>query len=134
MKRNKNIKYTLDKIDKAWKKRLAAEIEMKTNKLNTTRKEVIDNVVCVHTGSFYYRNSEYKELIDFYDKDGNRFYTNTDGIENAERIIAKLRNEGKRAIIGPKAPWRDNTPSGLIPNKSNTAVGIYIIRDSCEET
>lgn len=27
MKRNKNINYTLDKIDKSWKKRLAAEME-----------------------------------------------------------------------------------------------------------
>lgn len=27
MKRSKNINYTLDKIDKAWKKRLAAEME-----------------------------------------------------------------------------------------------------------
>ena len=27
MKRNKNINYTLDKIDKAWKKRIAAEME-----------------------------------------------------------------------------------------------------------
>ena len=27
MKRNKNINYTLNKIDKAWKKKLAAEVE-----------------------------------------------------------------------------------------------------------
>ena len=97
-------------------------------------KEVFDNgVTCVHTGEFYYYSYGPKEKIDFYDKDGNRFYTNTDGIENAERIVSELRNKGKHAIIGPKAPWRDNTPSGLIPNRSNTAVGIYIIEDSFEK-
>jgi hypothetical protein len=109
-------------------------MKMKTDKLDTTWEEVFDNgVIAIHTGHFY-KSDRLKEFIEFYDKNGNRFYTNTDGIESAERIISKLKNEGKHAIIGPKAPWRDNTPSGLIPNKSNTAVGIYIIEDSCEET
>jgi hypothetical protein len=108
---------------------------MKTELTGYQRKEVIDNVVCVHTGKFYYIDRFKKqEKIKFYDKDGNRFYTNTDGIENAERIISKLMNQGIHAIIGPKAPWSDNTPSGLIPNRSDTAVGIYIIEDSLEKS
>jgi len=108
---------------------------MKTELTGYQRKEVLDNVVCVHTGKFYYIDRfKKREEIKFYDKDGNRFYTNTDGIENAERIISKLMNQGIHAIIGPKAPWRDNTPSGLIPNRSDTTVGIYIIEDSLEKS
>ncbi|HOZ53755.1 MAG TPA: hypothetical protein PKY25_00245 [Bacilli bacterium] len=108
--------------------------------------EIIDGVVIVHTGNYQrvhqgyrpgvrggYVDRGYKEeeMVEMYDKDGNRFYSNCGTLDDAKKLVAKLAEEGKNAIIGPKAPWQGN--DGYIPNQSKNDVGVYIIKPLVNE-
>ncbi len=77
-------------------------------------KEKIDGVRVIHTGLIMnvhrgYKASliggEYKDLgyeqqecIEMYDFNGNRFYSNCSSKEEAEKLVAKLKKEGKDAV------------------------------------
>mgnify|MGYP005980171603 FL=1 len=98
-----------------------------------TRKEVIDGVTIVHSGmtQFTYElNHERlpREKLEMYDANGNKFYSNFESIEEANQEIAKLAEEGITAVIGPKAPWRDYKTGNPIPNRSENAVGVFIVQ------
>ena len=100
--------------------------------------EEIDGVIVVHTGmkierGYLYINGKainqgFEEILEMYDTNGNRFYSNCSSIEEAKELVKKLKREGKNAIIGPKAPWRG--PEGQpIKNRDENAVGVYIIEE-----
>ena len=114
------------------------------NDIDLRRKEIIDGVTVVHTGMSRFVHQGYRskfsweggghedlgysevEVLEMYDKDGNRFYSNAETLEKAQEYIAKLAEEGITAVIGPKAPWRGQDGK-LIPNKSETQVGVFIV-------
>ena len=104
--------------------------------------EEIDGVRVVHTGLtqdihkgyLYWPNGEYEdlgyeeqEILEMYDSNGNRFYSNCASLEEAQQLVEKLKAEGKDAVIGPKAPW---TGKGGQPikNQSENDVGVYIVK------
>lgn len=60
------------------------------------------------------------------DSNRNRFYSNFDSIEEANKAIASLAERGITAVIGPKAPWRGNN-GNMIPNRSENAVGVFVV-------
>ncbi len=84
-------------------------------------------------GSFGYQDIKFYSVedLEMYDSNGNRFYLNCSSLDEAEKMVEKLKAEGKDAVIGPKAPKRleDGT---LIKNGDENAVGIYIVK-SIEE-
>lgn len=91
--------------------------------------ETIEGVTAVHTGSFREifldeGKIERVEKIRFYNSVGDEFYSNFNSAEEAEKAVERLKNKGTIAYIGPKAPWY--SPSGLIPNRSESSVGVYI--------
>lgn len=103
--------------------------------------EVIDGVRVVHTGlidyvyeyDYDYDKKEYaeakpKEILEMYDVNGNRFYSNCSSLEEAQKLVERLKAEGKNAVIGPKAPWmnKDGQP---IKNQSENDVGVYIVKE-----
>ena len=99
--------------------------------------EVIDGVRVVHTGLidyvYEYDKKEYaeakpKEILEMYDVNGNRFYSNCSSLEEAQKLVERLKAEGKNAVIGPKAPWmnKDGQP---IKNQSENDVGVYIVKE-----
>lgn len=94
------------------------------------RKEIFDDVVVVHTGLTMYRfnsrgESIPREVIEMYDLEGNRFYTNCESMEEANKLVEELAKENVEAIIGIRAPW--TSPSGeLVSNQETDAVGVYI--------
>ena len=92
--------------------------------------EIIDGVKAVHTGEFLYYYGAFGcknvEIIRYFDaKTGLRFYTNCDSTERANEVIEKMAAEGRRMIIGPKAPWLSPDGRSLIRNRTKTAVGVY---------
>lgn len=107
------------------------------------RKEVIEGVTVVYTGNKSYVHQGYEpkfsfegggyedrgyklgEDIEMYDADGNRFYSNFDSIEKANKAIEKLAESGITAVIGPKAPWRVN--GKVMPNHSENDIGVFIV-------
>lgn len=96
-------------------------------------KEIIEGVIAVHTGRcvpFLNKKGEIeeREMIDFYDAAGNRFYSNFESLKEAQEAIKRLANEGTIATIGPKAPWRQPSDGKLIHNGNEKAVGVYIVR------
>lgn len=95
-----------------------------------TRKEVIDGVTVVHTGmtNSVSVNGHIKseEIVEMYDSNGNRFYSNFGSIEEANKAIVTLAEEGITAVIGPKAPCTGYNGQ-QIPNKSENAVGVFIV-------
>ena len=98
-----------------------------------TRKEVIDGVTIVHSGMTQYifgPNHEKlpREMLEMYDANGNRFYSNFESLEEANQAIAKLAEEGVTAVIGPKAPWIDHKTGNPIPNRSENAVGVFVVQ------
>lgn len=109
--------------------------------------EEIDGVRVVHTGMTAsvhkgYRSKfsgrhedlgyEEEEILEMYDANGNRFYSNCSSLEEAEKLVAKLKEEGKDAVIGPKAPWRGQGGK-IIRNGSKDAVGVYIVKQKEEK-
>lgn len=99
--------------------------------------EVIDGVRVVHTGLTDYvyeydvkghAEAKPKEILEMYDVNGNRFYSNCSSLEEAQKLVERLKAEGKNAVIGPKAPWmnKDGQP---IKNQSENAVGVYIVKE-----
>lgn len=103
--------------------------------------EVIDGVRVVHTGltltDYVYEydvkgHSEAKlkekEILEMYDVNGNCFYSNCSSLEEAQKLVERLKAEGKNAVIGPKAPWR-NEDGQLIKNQLENAVGVYIVKE-----
>lgn len=99
--------------------------------------EVIDGVRVVHTGLTNYvyeydvkghAEAKPKEILEMYDVNGNRFYSNCSSLEEAQKLVERLKAEGKNAVIGPKAPWmnKDGQP---IKNQSENAVGVYIVKE-----
>ena len=97
-----------------------------------TRIEVIDGVTIVHSGmtQFTYglNHERLPEELEMYDANGNKFYSNFESIEEANQEIEKLAEEGITAVIGPKAPWRDYKTGNPIPNRSENAVGVFIVQ------
>ena len=109
-----------------------------------TRKEVIDGVTVVYTGNSRdvhqghrskfswegggHEDLGYKpeEIVEMYDSNGNRFYSNFKSIEEANKAIAELAERGITAIVGPKAPWRGND-GNMIPNRSENEVGVFVV-------
>ena len=102
--------------------------------------EVIDDVIVVQgtreVPRRYKTNSDGKiecigwaeeKYLEMYDKNGNRFYENYSSVKEAEEAIEKLKAEGKEAVIGPKAPVKDDNDK-LIPNTMEGAVGVYIVK------
>jgi hypothetical protein len=105
--------------------------------------EIIDGVRVVHTGEKVMVNQGYKgkfgggyenlgyaekERLEMYDSNGNRFYSNCSSLEEAEKLVEKLKKEGKNAIIGPKAPWKGKNGEP-IKNQDENAVGVYIVKE-----
>jgi len=103
------------------------DFKMKKMK-DLTRKEVIDGVTIVHSGEFTYDEGLPREVLEMYDANGNKFYSNFESIEEANQEIAKLAEEDITAVIGPKAPWRDYKTGNPIPNRSENAVGVFIVQ------
>lgn len=104
-----------------------------TSKLDDLTREVIDGVTIVHSGMtqfIYGPNHEIlpREMLKMYDANGNKFYSNFKSIEEANQAIAKLAEEGITAVIGPKAPCRDYKTGNPIPNRSENAVGVFIVQ------
>lgn len=95
--------------------------------------EEIDGVRVVHTGMTQYiydskGNPLPKEILEMYDSNGNRFYSNCSSLAEAEKLVEKLKAEGKDAVIGPKAPWRHHKDGKPIKNQSENDVGVYIVK------
>ena len=99
--------------------------------------EVIDGVRVVHTGltKYFYEHdvkghaeAKPKEILEMYDVNGNRFYSNCSSLEEAQKLVERLKAEGKNAVIGPKAPWR-NKDGQPIKNQSENDVGVYIVKE-----
>ena len=99
--------------------------------------EVIDGVRVVHTGLIEdvyeydvngHAEAKLEEVLEMYDANGNRFYSNCSSLEEAQKLVERLKAEGKNAVIGPKAPWKgkDGQP---IKNQSENAVGVYIVKE-----
>ena len=61
-----------------------------------------------------------------YDSNGNKFYSNFESIEEANKEIAELAERGITAVVGPKAPCRDKY-GNMVPNRSENAVGVFIV-------
>ena len=109
-----------------------------------TRKEVIDGVTVVYSGDIQYvhqgnrpksswkvggyKDLDYKlkESVEMYDSNGNRFYSNYESIEEANKAIAKLAERGITAIVGPKAPWRGKD-GNMVPNRYENEVGVFVV-------
>ena len=109
-----------------------AEFKLK----DLTREEVIDDVTVVYTGksqnvpweggSHEDLGHKSEEIVEMYDSNGNRFYSNFESIEEANKAIAELAERGITAVVGPKAPWRG--PDGnMIPNRFENAVGVFVV-------
>ena len=108
------------------------ELDDLTSKLNNlTSKEVIDGVTVVYSRDRQYVGNkdlgcEREEFVDMYDSNGNRFYSNYESIEEANKAIAKLAERGITAIVGPKAPWRGKDGK-MIPNRYENEVGVFVV-------
>lgn len=79
---------------------------------NHSRVEVVDGVTIVHTNEYQSVNCfdgkiREIEVLEIYDNNGNRFYSNFDSVEKANEAIERLAKEGITAVIGPKGPWTD---------------------------
>ena len=130
---------------------LTSKIDDLTWKDAQTWKEVIDGVTVVHSGDNRYGHQgnrpkfswevggykdlddelrdlddELKESVKMYDSNGNRFYSNYESIEEANKAIAKLAERGITAIVGPKAPWRDKD-GNMVPNRYENEVGVFVV-------
>lgn len=91
--------------------------------------EEFDGVRVVHTGL----NDEMNmEILEIYDANGNRWYTNIPSIKGAEMLIEKLKAQGKEAVIGPKAPGR-KADGTLVRNPREDVVGVYIVKEREEK-
>lgn len=91
--------------------------------------EEFDGVRVVHTGL----NDEMNmEILEMYDMNGNRWFTNCPSLEGAQKIVEKLKNDGKEAVIGPKAPGR-KADGTLVRNPREEAVGVYIVKEREEK-
>lgn len=97
-----------------------------------TYEEVINGVKVVHTENTEFSPGKYlrSESIEMYDANGNSFYSNCSSREIAQKVIEELEAEGKKAVIGPKAPGDDN--GKLISNQRKNWVGIYIVKEKEE--
>ncbi len=98
-----------------------------------TKKEVIDGVTVVHSGVTQYifgpnHKTLPRKMLEMYDANGNRFYSNFESLEEANKAISKLAEEGVTAVIGPKAPWIDHKTGNPIPNRSENAVGVFVVQ------
>ena len=119
------------------------KIDDLTSKLDDlTRKEVIDGVTVVYSGDNVHQKHrpklswevggykdlgyEREEFVEMYDSNGNRFYSNYESIEEANKAIAKLAERGITAIVGPKAPWRGKDGK-MIPNRYENEVGVFVV-------
>lgn len=67
-----------------------------------------------------------------YDKDGNWFYRNCRSLEEAQKTVERLLIEGKKAIIGHRAPIRGRNGI-LVPNPDENVVAVYLVEE-LEET
>ena len=79
----------------------------------TQRTEIVDGVKVVHTGRRHYihkgilmgingkkKNLGYElvEVLEKYDVNGNRLYSNCSSQEEAEKLVEELEKEGKKAL------------------------------------
>lgn len=109
------------------------EIKLEEIKLEKIKpKEVIDGVIVVHTGKILNDSSIdgkilQHEILEMYDANGNRFYSNCSPKE-AEQLVAKLKSQGKEAVIGPVAPALDSKTGKPIKNTTENLVGVYIVK------
>ena len=115
--------------------------------------EVINGVYVVYTGSYNHVHQGYKskysweggghedlgyklvEDIEMYDQYGNKFYSNAQSIEKANKIVEELSKRGITAVIGPCAPMR-NQDGTFVKGTPENYVGIFIVsvpkKDDCE--
>ena len=91
--------------------------------------EEFDGVTVVHTGRL---DDENQEVLEMYDANGNRFNSNCSSLKKAEKLVAKLKEEGKDAVIGPEAPWRGEGGK-LTRSRSKDVVGVYIVKQKEEK-
>ena len=91
---------------------------------NFKHEEEIDGVKIVHTGL---KDEMDMEIIEIYDDNGNRWYTNCPSIEGAQKIVERLKADGKEAVIGPKAPGRKKDGT-LVKSPREEDVGVYIVK------
>ncbi len=104
------------------------------------RTEVIDGVTIVHTGMYSERlpmnpnfpSYETEEIVEMYDADGNRFYSNYGAVESAQEAIERLAEEGVTAVIGPKSPL-GGTNGKFYSNPNPNVVALYIVQEKKEE-
>lgn len=105
----------------------------------TQQIEIVDGVKVVHTGRKRFRHKgtcmgpygrtkdlgyELIEILEKYDSDGNRFYSNCSSQEEAEKLVEELEKEGKKAIIGVVAPdYKGRSLKEHFPEW----VGVYIV-------
>ena len=94
--------------------------------------EYVDNVKVIHTGEFlqskcFDGSIKIEEILDMYDLNGNKFYSNYSSVEEAEVAIKELAKEGITAIIGPRAPWRHSKTGLPMKNLNENNVGLYIV-------
>ena len=102
---------------------------------------VINDVTVVYTGKQEVVHQEYElqyddkprdlgyaleEIVEMYDANGNKFYSNYESIEEAEKAVLEFAQRGIATVIGPKAPWC-GCDGKIFPNPSKTAVGVYFI-------
>ncbi len=99
--------------------------------------EEIDGVTVVHTGiigDFAYKDGiTSHEVIEMYDHNGNKFYSNCSSLDQAEKLVECLKIAGKKAVIGPKPPYIEDADRNLIDNNNSSSVGVYIIKELEEE-
>lgn len=103
------------------------------------RIEIVDGVTVVHTGRRHYIHKgifmgingkkkslgyELVEILEKYDANGNRLYSNCSSQEEAEKLVEELEKEGKKAIIGPVAP---DYKGRSLKYRCPEWVGVYIV-------
>ena len=106
----------------------------------TQRIGIIDGVKVVHTGRRHYihkgilmgingkkKNLGYElvEVLEKYDVNGNRLYSNCSSQEEAEKLVEELEKEGKKALIGPVAP---DYKGRSLKDRCPEWVGVYIVK------
>ncbi len=99
---------------------------------NFKNTEIINSVRIVHknlkTPSYdNIGNALTHEVVEMYDFNGNRFYTNCSSMKEAEKLIIELKSNGKEAVIGPVALSHHNET--LINNNIKNTVGVYIVNE-----
>ena len=97
-------------------KKIKKDINIKMFSIEETIEVIIKEKVSVSR----FGDGEFKWLLE---KKQNSFQS------NSKELVERLKAEGKNAVIGPKAPWRDRNNGQPIKNQFENEVGVYIVKE-----